>query len=83
MQEILKRMQNRIMEHQQENGFETIFDFLNEDIEELQEKVKLFSMHSVIKAEGDSVCGACWGSGWETQFITPCRTCNGTGKIAN
>ena len=37
----------------------------------------------VIKAEGGAVCGACWGSGWETQFITPCRTCNGTGKIAN
>ena len=27
-----------------------------------------------------SVCGDCWGSGWETQFVQPCRKCNGTGK---
>jgi hypothetical protein len=41
MKDILKRMQNRIMNHQTENGFESVFDFLNEDIEELQEKVSL------------------------------------------
>ncbi len=40
MQEILKRMQTRIMKHQQETGFESIFDFLNEDIEELNEQIK-------------------------------------------
>lgn len=34
-EEIIKRMQDRIMKHQQENGFETIFDFLNEDLIEL------------------------------------------------
>jgi hypothetical protein len=33
--EIIERMQNRIMEHQKENGFSTIFDFLNEDLQEL------------------------------------------------
>lgn len=27
-----------------------------------------------------NLCNSCWGSGWETQFITPCRDCNGTGK---
>lgn len=27
----------------------------------------------------DNTCNDCWGSGWETQFITPCRSCNGTG----
>jgi predicted unusual protein kinase regulating ubiquinone biosynthesis (AarF/ABC1/UbiB family) len=39
MEEIIKRMNTRIMNHQKENGFETIFDFLNEDINELQEKL--------------------------------------------
>ena len=29
----------------------------------------------------DKICGDCWGSGWETQFITPCKKCNGTGEI--
>lgn len=27
-----------------------------------------------------SVCGNCWGSGWERQFIKPCTECNGTGE---
>lgn len=30
---------------------------------------------------GGSVCGECWGSGWEQQFVQPCKKCNGTGKI--
>lgn len=30
----------------------------------------------------DGTCNSCWGSGWETQFVTPCRDCHGTGKIA-
>lgn len=40
MQKIIKRMQARIMEHQKENGFDTIFDFLNEDLGELENEVK-------------------------------------------
>lgn len=56
MQEILKRMQDRIMQHQQEKGFESIFDFLNEDIEELQEKVKSFALPCVIFSEAE-LCG--------------------------
>jgi hypothetical protein len=39
MEEIIKRIQDRILNHQNENGFETIFDFLNEDVDELQEKL--------------------------------------------
>lgn len=27
-------------------------------------------------------CPDCWGSGWATQFITPCVRCNGTGKVS-
>lgn len=38
MENIIKRMQDRIMEHQKENGFETIFDFLNDDISDIEEK---------------------------------------------
>ena len=30
----------------------------------------------------DTTCNFCWGSGWETQFVTPCRECRGTGKVA-
>ena len=26
-----------------------------------------------------SICGTCWGTGWETQFIKPCKTCKGEG----
>lgn len=26
-------------------------------------------------------CPVCWGSSWETQFITPCKECKGTGKV--
>lgn len=33
------------------------------------------------KETPDNTCLDCWGSGWETQFITPCKTCKGTGKI--
>jgi predicted nuclease with TOPRIM domain len=25
------------------------------------------------------ICNACWGSGWERQFVTPCPDCKGTG----
>jgi DnaJ-class molecular chaperone len=32
-----------------------------------------------IPEKADTTCSACWGSGWETQFVTPCRECNGTG----
>jgi hypothetical protein len=39
-------------------------------------QVKNLKQAGVIK----SVCGDCWGSGWETQLIQPCRKCNGTGK---
>lgn len=28
-------------------------------------------------------CIECWGSGWETQFVTPCKACKGTGKALN
>ncbi len=45
MKAILNRMQERIMNHQKENGFETIFDFLNEDIEELKGKVDFELSH--------------------------------------
>lgn len=34
-----------------------------------------------IPEKADTTCSACWGSGWETQFITPCPECNGTGHI--
>lgn len=25
-------------------------------------------------------CNECWGSGWEIQFVQPCKKCNGTGS---
>jgi RecJ-like exonuclease len=34
-----------------------------------------------IPEKADTTCSACWGSGWETQFVTPCRECNGTGHV--
>lgn len=30
----------------------------------------------------DKTCPDCWGSGWEIQFIKPCRRCNGSGQVA-
>lgn len=36
---VLSRMSDRIMKHQQENGFDTIFDFLNEDIADVKKCV--------------------------------------------
>lgn len=39
MKEIIERMRNRIMEHKKENGFETVYDFLNEDLDKLEEIV--------------------------------------------
>lgn len=48
MQKIIKRMQDRIMQHQKENGFETIFDFLNEDLDELQKQLKNCNLQSVM-----------------------------------
>jgi len=30
--------------------------------------------------ENETECLECWGSGWEIQFLTPCKKCNGTGK---
>ena len=44
MKKIIKKMQNRIMKHQQENGFETIFDFLNEDLQELEQQINDLSL---------------------------------------
>jgi len=34
--EIIKKMQDDIRDHQLENGFNTVFDFLNEDLAELE-----------------------------------------------
>ena len=34
--DIVKKMREAIMDHQQANGFETVFDFLNEDLEDLE-----------------------------------------------
>lgn len=51
MEEITKRMQDRIMQHQKENGFETIFDFLNEDLSELQEQLKNCNLQNVSNSE--------------------------------
>ncbi len=31
--------------------------------------------------EQQEICQDCWGSGWATQFIMPCPSCKGTGKI--
>ena len=33
-------MRERIMTHQETNGFETIYDFLNEDLDELEKLAK-------------------------------------------
>ena len=63
MKEILERMHNRIMEHQEVNGFETIFDFLNEDIEELQEQVKLFAISDVVGQIRHLICDDCISDG--------------------
>lgn len=27
------------------------------------------------------VCGNCWGSGWEIQFIESCKKCEGNGVL--
>ena len=37
----LVEMEDRIMNFQKKNGFNTIFDFLNEDIEVIRQEVKL------------------------------------------
>ena len=34
--QIIKKMRETIMKHQQANGFETVFDFLNEDLDALE-----------------------------------------------
>ena len=34
--ELIKNMRDAIMKHQQANGFETVFDFLNEDLGALE-----------------------------------------------
>lgn len=47
MKKIIKRMQNRIMQHQKENGFETIFDFLNEDLADLEQQLKNCNLQNV------------------------------------
>ncbi len=36
--ELIKRIEKRIFEHQKENGFETIFDFIGEDLSDLKTK---------------------------------------------
>lgn len=41
MKEIIKRMQARIMEREKQNGFETTFDFLKEDLLELKNTNKM------------------------------------------
>ena len=44
MKRIIERMEARILNYQEENGFESIFDFLNEDLIDLREKTGWISM---------------------------------------
>ena len=70
MKKIIKKMQNRIIKHQVENGFETIFDFLIEDLQELEQQINnlslggvknMFCNHPITKSTpwGYDVCSDC------------------------
>ncbi len=39
IKDILKNMENQIEDYEVENGFETIFDFLKEDIAEIKSEL--------------------------------------------
>lgn len=28
-----------------------------------------------------ATCPDCWGSGWKTQFVEPCKKCKGSGQV--
>ena len=45
--QLIKKMRETIMKHQQANGFNTVFDFLNEDLEDLE---KALAMSDVVKS---------------------------------
>lgn len=40
VEEKIKELETRILEHQKMNGFETIFDFINEDLQALKQLLK-------------------------------------------
>ncbi len=47
IKKLIGSMQTRIMRHQQENGFETIYDFLNEDLLELWQQIENLSTSNI------------------------------------
>ena len=60
MKEVIKKMQKRIMDHQHEHGFETVFDFLNEDLYELEKGNKkvngfIIGIAELLKMDTDGI----------------------------
>jgi hypothetical protein len=40
LEKIIEKLEIRIMEHQRKNGFNTIFDFIHEDLNDLKEVIE-------------------------------------------
>lgn len=47
--ELINRIEKRIFDHQKENGFETIFDFIGEDLSDLKDKFNNVALADVVK----------------------------------
>jgi hypothetical protein len=40
LEKLIKEMEDKIMDFQRENGFDTIFDLLNEDLDAMKKHIK-------------------------------------------
>lgn len=74
-QEKITALQIRILEHQQEFGFETVFDFIGEDLDDIKIELGEFHIHNSENKEKEA-CQHCGNELCDAQkFNNQCFSC--------
>ena len=87
MKEQIEKMRERIMKHQQTHGFETIYELLNEDLDEIEKLAKDIgvihnindTLPNITVLQDDSIkekcCNNCKHNGYQMIYPSACTGC--------